>query len=315
MGEMGETGETTKLMNRHISRFFERLPMGLALALLLALRTQAGAGVERASSQGADGETLYSPLPQSVQEDLGDIRPAASASVLSYFHGQATVSGQYLSNGPLFHSRDRADFLILPSLQGGFTAPLGQHFKVDVEARVEDYTYVSHSPLGFWGVSGNADIEYRYKPSWPGIYAGIAPYYYLSYSDGNRLTAALGPVAGIEQSITINRGKTLLMMGYNFGQYYASPGIDTRQSHTLTLALTQQIRPSLYAEVYWEGEYSIYTEDNRDEMLDIVGLTLIHQFNPHLFLSVFVNYADNASNNGLAKYETINTGAGLTLQY
>jgi hypothetical protein len=307
-----------------------RTPAGLAiaLALLLAAGTPAVAGDTSSETSGdtsgaTDGGTFYSPLPAKVQEDLGDIRPAATAGVMSYFHGQASVNTEYISNAALYHSRDEADFLILPELQGGFTVPLNKNFKLELDARLEDYTYSSQQKLGFWGVSGNADLEYRYKPTWPRFYAGVEPYYYLSYETGTRLTAAIGPVAGVDQTLSINRGKTLLFAGYHFGQYYPMPGYDhpstysydTRQSHTLTISLTQQIKPDLYAQLYWQGQYSIYEVQNRDELRDVLGATLIHQFTPQIFGSVFVNYVDNASNNSLAKYETVYAGVGLVWQY
>jgi hypothetical protein len=285
---------------------------GIATTLVLlagGARAHADTGT---SGQGASGGTFYSPLPKKVQEDIGDIRPEGEAGILSYFHGQATVNGQYTSNAALYHSKDDADFLIAPVLQGGFTAPLTKTVTIDLEARLEDFTYSSNQPLGFWGTSGDA---YLYKPSWPRIYAGMEPYYYLSYANGNRLTAAIGPVAGIDQSLSINRGKTLLFAGYHFGQYFSSPDIDTRQSHTVTISLTQQIRPAYYAQLYWQLQYSDYTVYGRDETRDVLGVSVIHQFNPHTFASLFVNYVDNASNNSLAKYTTVNAGFSLVWQF
>jgi hypothetical protein len=143
----------------------------------------------------------------------------------------------------------------------------------------------------------------------------VAPYYYLSYDTGNRLTSAIGPVAGVDQTFSLSRGKTLLYVGYEFGQYYASPGIDTRQSHTVTASLTQQLKRDYYAQLYWQLQYSDYTVFGRDETRDIIGVSVIHQFTPHTFASLFVNYVDNASNNSLAKYTSINSGFSLVLQY
>ena len=290
----------------------------MTIMLLLAAGANAGAADDSRGlgfSQGAEEAVFNSPLPKSVQEDLGDIRPVEETGVLSYFHGQASVEGEYTSNAPLYHSRDRADFLIAPTLRGGFTAPLNRNFTVDLEAQLDDFTYASHQNLGFWGVSGGANLEYRYKPAWPRIFVGAEPYYYLSYSDGNRLTSAIGPVAGVDQSFSLNRGKTLLFAGYHFGQYFASPGIDTRQSQTVTISLTQQLRRDLYAQVYWQWEYSDYTVFGRDETLDLEGVSLIRQINPRTFVSLFVNYADNASNNSLAKYTAVNAGFSLVWQY
>jgi len=295
-----------------------RLAIAMALLLFAAgARSFAADGppIVDGSSQAADGGAFYSPLPEKVQEDIGDIRPAENAPFSSYFHGQATVNTEYTSNAPLYHGRDEADFLIAPAFQASFSAPLDKHFRIDLAARLEDFTYASHQDLGFWGFSGNADIEYRYKPSWPRIYAGAEPYYYLTYATGNRLTTAIGPVAGVDQTLSINRGKTLLLMGYHFGDYFSSPGIDTRQSHTVTAALTQQLQRDLYAQLYWQLQYSRFTTYGRDELRDIVGVSLIHQFTPQTFISLFLNYVDNASNNSLAKYETVNAGVSLVWQY
>jgi len=300
-----------------------RLTAGLALALLAAggqvraadTITQASNAANQGSNGGTDEGTFNAPLSEKEQEDLGDIRPTAAASFLSYFHGQATVNTQYTSNAPLYHSKDEADFLIAPTLEGGFTAPLNKYFKINADVRLEDYTYASHQDLGFYGVSSDADIEYRYKPVWPRIYVGTEPYYYLTYSFGNRLTSAIGPVAGVDQTISINRGKTLLYLGYHFGQYFSAPAIDTRQSHAVTLAFTQQIKPDLYAQLYYQWQYSRYTVFGRDEDRNVAGLSLIHQLNPVTFLSLFVNYVDNASNNSLAKYTTLNTGLSLVYQF
>lgn len=287
----------------------------VAAALLTAACGRAIGDDQTSGSGSAQGGTFYSPLPEKVQEDLGDIRPASEAGFLSYFHGQASLNGQYTSNAALYHSRDDADFLISPLLQGGFTAPLNKNLDVDLEARLEDFTYASNQTLGFWGFSGNADVDYRYKPSWPRLYVGVEPYYYFSYANGNRLTSAIGPAAGIDQTLSINRGKTLLYAGYHFGQYFSSPDIDTRQSHTVTISVTQQLRRDYYAQLYWQLEYSDYTVYGRDETRDVVGLSVIHQFTPHTFISLFGNYVDNASNNSLAKYTSVNAGFSLVWQF
>jgi len=289
-----------------------RYVVGIAVtALLLA----AGSRVSADTNQDLEGGTFSSPLPAKVQEDLGDIRPAESAGIRSYFHGEATVNGQYVSNAPLYHSRDQADFLIAPVLQGNFSAPLNQNFRIDADARIEDFTYASHQDLGFWGFSGDTDLEYRYKPTWPRMFVGVEPYYYFSYATGDRLTSAIGPVAGVDQTVSLDRGKTLLFAGYHFGQYFSTPNIDTRQSHTVTVSLTQQLRHDLYAQVYWQLQYSDYMVYGRDELRDVEGLSLIHQLTPQAFVSLFANYVDNASNNSLAKYTSVNAGVSVVFQY
>jgi hypothetical protein len=270
---------------------------------------------QNAANQGTGTSSNTQGLDQKEKEDLGNIQPASTAGFASYFHGQASLNMQYTSNAPLYHTHDDADFIIIPSVEEGVVAPLNEQFKFDAAVRLEDFTYVSHQSLGFWGFSSNADLEYRYKPNWPRIYVGTEPYYYFSYDTGGRLTSAIGPVAGMDQSYSINRGKTLLLLAYHFGQYYSEPSLDTRQSHTFTIALTQQIKPDLYGQVYYQWQYSKYSIFGRDEDRNVVGVSLIHQLSPTSFLSAFFNFVDNASNNSLAKYTTLNSGLSLVYQY
>ena len=286
----------------------------IAATILASAGRSAFAG-DSSTSGPVDGGTFYSPLPASVKEDLGDIKPESAAGIMSFVHIQAQVDGQYTSNAALYHSRDNADFLITPSLRADVNYPITKQVSIDAEARLEDFTYSSNQSLGFYGFAGNVDLEYRYKPTWPRLFVGVEPYYYFSYDTGDRLTSAIGPVAGVDQTISLDRGKTLLFAGYHFGQYFSTPDIDTRQSHTFTLSITQQILRNLYAQAYWQFQYSKYTTYGRDELRDIVGVSMIHQFTPATFGSLFVNYVDNASNNSLAKYETVNVGVSLVWQY
>jgi hypothetical protein len=295
----------------------------VAISMLLAAGAQSysadgpanAQAINEGESPAVDNAIPIPPQPEKVQEDLGDIRPADNAPLSSYFSGQAMVNTMYTSNAPLYHSRDEADFLIAPSMEGSFAAPLNKNFRINLTARIEDFTYASHQNLGFWGFSGNEYLEYRYKPSAPRIYVGVEPYYYFSYSSGNRLTSSIAPVAGVDQTFSINRGKTLVYLGYHFGQYFSSPVIDTRESQTVTASLTQQIRRDLYAQLYWQFQYSRYNVYGRDETRNLVGVNLIHQFTPKTYVSLFVNYVDNASDNSLAKYEATNAGVSFVWQY
>ena len=290
-----------------------RRSLTLGLAFLFSLAAPLWAG---SADESADTGAFTTRLPKSVQEDIGDIHPASEAGIMSYFHGQAQLNTEYTSNARLNHGVGGSpDFLVNPTLRGGFTAPLGKGFTVDLESQLDDVNYAGHQDLGFWGFSGSADLQYRYKPTWPKIYAGVEPYYYFSYDTGDRLTSAVGPVAGIEQTLALNRGKTLLLFGYHFGSYYASPGIDTHEAHTLTAAVTQQINRELYAQLYYQWQYSVYTQASRIQSRNLVGGSLIYKFDPNLFASLYANYVNNDSNQSLARYENVNVGLSLTWQF
>jgi len=171
-----------------------QVAMATALLLCAAVARSTGADAPSATASATQAavndNNFFSPLPEKTQEDLGDIRPEASAPFSSYFQGEAEINTQYVSNAPLYHSHDDADFLTAPMLEEGFAAPLNKYFRLDIETRVEDYTYASHQTLGFWGFSADGSIEFRYKPSWPRFYVGTDPYYYFTYS---RATGSRAP--------------------------------------------------------------------------------------------------------------------------
>lgn len=251
-----------------------------------------------------------------VKEDIGDIHPASEASPGSYFHGGAQVRGVYTSNAKLRGNHGSSDFLTMPTLEGGFTAPMGRGFDLDVLARAESTIYSRFDERGFWGFSGQANIDYRFKPSWPRVYVGTEAYRYNSFDNNDNLASAVSLQTGVDQGVSLNRGKTLLFAGYNFSHYFAFPEVDTRNTHRLTVSLTQQIRPALYGQVFYQWQYSSYEQQgDRGDSRHAVGLNLIYQFRPNVFGSVNTAFVDNNSTRAPASYQNVTAGVGVTWQF
>lgn len=260
-------------------------------------------------------EAKISRLPDSVKEDIGDIHPIAEATFFSHFHGNVQLRGIYTSNARLRGNRGSPDYLTIPTLEEGFTAPLGKGFDLDSIFRAETTIYSRYNERSFWGFGGATNLGYRYRPTWPHAYLGSEQYYYESYENGDKLASAVSMQAGLDQSFTLNRGKTLLFAGYNFGHYFAFPDLDTRNSHRLTFSLTQQLRPALYAQFFYQWQYSAYTQEDRDDSRNVIGLNFIYQFTPHLFGSLNSAFVDNNSSLSPASYQNVTTGAGLSWQF
>ena len=254
-------------------------------------------------------------LSASAKEDIGDMRPASEAGVLSYFHTTAQLRGNYSSNPQLYHNNSAGDFLTMPSLETRFSAPMGGGFRLNGLARAESIIYSRYDERGVWGFSGQADIEYRYRPQWPRIFAGVEPYYYNAFENSRHLAAAVGPVTGIDKGWAINRGRTLLIAAYKFGSYFADPTLDDRNTHSLTLSCTHQIRPGLFAQVFYQWQFSDYRQEDRHDSRNIAGANMVYQFTPHLFGTLSASYVNNDSDRSLADYQNVNAGAGLTWQF
>lgn len=260
-------------------------------------------------------QAKLSGLSDSVKEDIGDIHPAAEAGILSYFHGNAQVRDTYTSNARLRGNHGSGDYLTIPTLEEGFTAPLGRGFDIDSIVRAESTIYSRFDERSFWGFSGQTNLGYRFRPTWPQAYIGTEQYYYQSFENGEKLASAVSAQAGLVQSVTLNRGKTLLFAGYNYAHYFAFPDLDTRNAHHLTLSLTHQLRPALYAQLFYQWQYSAYTQEDRDDSRNVAGLNFIYQFTPHLFGSLNSAFVDNNSSFSAASYQNVTTSAGLSWQF
>lgn len=271
-----------------------------------------GAILRAADTYRANGKV--GTTPESVVEDIGDIRPIEEAGIRSYFHGNASVRGNYTSNARLQGDHGSSDFLTMPTLEGGLIIPMGGGFTLNTVARAESVIYSSHDERGIWGFSGEAAVEYRHQPAWPRIYAGMEPYYYNSFDTGDRVAAGAGFVGGIDQGWPVNRGRSLITAGYRFGTYLTSPE-DDRNVHRLTASYTHQFRPELYGQIFYQWQYSAYTSYDRDDSRHIVGLNFIYQITANVFGSLNSAYVDNNSTRQLADYSTVNAGLGVTWQF
>lgn len=264
------------------------------------------------------GEThTYTASSQSdeTKEDIGDIHPEGTGSILSRFRATASMRGEYTSNARLSGNHGSSDFLYLPTMEVGFNQPFGHGISLDISTRAETVVYASNHDRGFWGFSGAATLDYRYRTNLPRIYVGVEPYRYVGFDTGDSVAEALALTTGVDHDWAINKGRSLIFAGYNFTNYYASPSLDDRDTHRVILGFTHQFRPALFGQIFYSYQYTDYQTVSRHDSRNIAGLSVTYQFTQHLFTSLFVNFVDSDSSLGAASYQGVNGGLGLTYQF
>jgi hypothetical protein len=248
-----------------------------------------------------------------VRQEIGDIQ--SEATFLSHFRADLQVRGQAVSNAALLGSHGDNDFLFLPTLDVGYNVPMGAGFSLDAAGRVETATYARNDERSFWGYSGRASLDWRGGNQWPRIWAGVEPYRFVSFDDGDDLAEALGVGTGIDQCWVFNRGHTLVALAYSFTSYFADPALDDRDVHRVIASVTHQFTPQFYGQAMYAWQYSTYDRQGRDDSRHIAGLNLIYQFNEHLFGTFSTTSVANNSNRDLAQYENATAGLGLDVRF
>lgn len=250
-----------------------------------------------------------------AREDVGDLRPAEELPWSSFFHGNAQVQGEYTANAHLLGNEGSSDFLWFPSLQGGFTVPIGNKFILETSARLESAIYSRFQDHGFYGTSADLTLDYQPLKWLPHFYVGAQPYYYLGFDTGDRVGEAIAFSTGVVDYRFLFRGKTMLFGGYNFSNYLASPSADNRNAHRAMIGVTQQLSPATYTQLFYAFQFSDYFDNDRRDVRHVVGLNLVYQFSEHLFGSVAGSFVNNHSTNSLATYQSLMGSTGLTFQF
>jgi len=270
------------------------------------------------NSLSASASGNFKPLAPEQKEDLGDLKPAPGEQPGIKTRASFSTKVEYTTNSLMVGNHGSGDMLWMPTLELGANIPISQKLDFDVLGRAESIGYTRNNDHGFIGFSGAATLGYRYQPKWPRLYVGAEPYFYNSFSmfDNKRSTIdAVGAEAGIDQSVAVNNGFTLLFGGYQYSQWFTSPTIDSRDQHRIILGVSQQFRPSLFGQLFYSFQYSHYHNADRNDLRHIVGGSLIYLFNDHLSANLSAGFADNDSTVNFGSYQEANIGLGLLWQF
>jgi hypothetical protein len=288
-----------------------------ASLLFLAFLSVAALPRRAAAGDGAAGAVSPRQLPSEV-EDIGQISepPAAAGNAEnSKFRLNVSTRVEYTSNAELSGNHGSSDVIFLPAIEAGYTTPLGHGFDFDLTSIIEAGLYSDRTNRSFLGYSTQATLDWKYDTKWPRLYMAVDPYRFDSFDRGGLITEAIGTLVGTDWGLSFNAGKSYAFVGYTFENDFSDPTEDNRSSHRAVIGISQQLRPRLFAQLYYQYQYSNYQNVARDDSSNAVTASLIWQLNRHLFSTMSASYIDNNSTEDHASYRAVTTSLGLSYQF
>jgi len=240
--------------------------------------------------------------------------PAPPQGLKGKFRFNVTARAEYTSNAKLSGNNSSSDFIGLPTIEGGYNVALGKYFTFDLSTKVESGIYADNGSHDFVGYSANATLDFRPKPGLPRVYITAEPYRYDNF-DGDLITEAIGVEAGTDWGYSFNSGHSVAYLGYNYGHYFADPGMDDRNSHRIVVGIAHQLRQNLTAQLFYAWQYNDYTDIERHDSRNLVGLNFVYAFSKNWFGTLSTSFVDNDSNFEHASYQSVTAALGLTLQF
>ena len=298
-----------------------------ARSLSLFALTLAAAGVCAVAQDAKNYSYGTSAKTQSADEieDIGDISDTGGQAegksmpeapgAKGKFRVNVTARGEYTSNAKLSGNHSSSDFIGLPTIEGGYNVGFGKHITFDLSTKVESGIYADNSDRSFIGYSANATLDYRPKPNMPRIYVTAEPYRYDSFDTGDRITQAIGVAAGTDWGVSFNAGRSVAFIGYNYGRYFADPGIDSRNTHRIVVGLAHQLRQNLTGQLFYSWQFNDYTDIDRHDSRNMAGLNLVYSFSRNWFGSFTTSFVDSDSDFDRASYQSVTGALGLTWQF
>jgi hypothetical protein len=281
-------------------------------------------------AQDATNYSFHTPAaPQSKDEveDIGDISNdgagtesdgksvPAPEGLKGKFRFNVSTRGEYTSNAKLTGNNSSSDFIGLPTVEAGYNVALGKYFTFDLATKVESALYAANNDRGFVGYSADATLDFRPKVGAPRVYITAEPYRYDGFDTGDRISQAVGLLAGTDWGVSFNAGRSLAFAGYSYGHYFADPTIDNRNAHQIVVGVAHQLRQNLTAQLFYSWQYSDFVNIDRHDSRNMVGLNFIYSLTKNLFGNFTTSFVDNDSDYLHASYQSVTTSVGLTLQF
>ncbi len=289
------------------------------MKLRLSSLTIALLGIAAAFTNLRAGETVAHGSGQTAAEaeDIGEITEAPPDNGMngSKFRLNSGIRTQFTTNAELSGSHSSADLIFFPAIEAGYSSGLGHGFVFDITAIVEPGLYSSHTDRSFFGYSAQTTLSWSPSPKMPRFFIGAEPYRFDSFERDSLITEAIGTLGGVDWGYSFNNGKSFLFAGYTFENYFSNPTEDNRLSNRVVVGITEQLQPRLFAQLWYQYENSDYHNVDRSDNKHAVTLSLIYQFNKHLFGTLGESFVDNNSTEQHASYQAILSSAGLSWQF
>ena len=176
-------------------------------------------------------------------------------------------------------------------------------------------SFIRASTNAVSGATADQGLSAGSRGGGPQFFVSLEPYRFANYSSADTIAEAVGISEGVDHSIVINNGHSLLFGGYAFTSYFATPSLDNRDTHRLLIGITHELNPRLFAQLFYSWEYQVFQEYDRHDSRHVVGLNMIYKIRQNLFGNISAYFVDSESNLGLGTYQNAIVRSGLNMQF
>lgn len=291
---------------------------------LLALAALAPAALAQVSPPARDGrgdpldalarEGSTTAPDEALLEDGGNPDELTRAERALRSRVSVTNDLVYQSNAELAGRGGEGDFVWFPSVGGTATYKVSDTLSLEGRAALQAGFYADLTELDFWGVSGEILGRRALAGNWS-VYGGLEAYDYQSLDDGDDLSRALAPAAGLSYLRYYAASRTYGFADIGVKHHYTDPASDERDEITASIGLTKQIGDKLYAQGFYEYRFANYEDGGREDHRNYLSAFLIYLFSDSVRGSVGISLVDNDSNRAGADYQSVNTGLGSSVSW
>jgi hypothetical protein len=262
-------------------------------------------------------------LSEEEKEAMRDLGPVKVVRPPRYFTFLNDTSVEWDSNARLASANAQDSTLIIERLSLRYSREFAPQWRVTSTARQQFFWFTSLPSSDFLGQSLDTDVSYQIKGVVPKVFElvfdprlflGCNLYRYEDYNTGSQFVKAAVIRGGSDHAIPFFNGQSAFFYGYTGSVENTTPGTFDKHQHQVYGGWNQTVIPRyISAQAFYRFAYSEYTNVDRDDKNNLMGLTLNYRVNEWVNLSGFANYTRNISN--VAEYQNLATGVLFNFNY
>jgi hypothetical protein len=167
----------------------------------------------------------------------------------------------------------------------------------------------------FWGVSGDARLNYRPQGRGTTLYIGSEAHNYESLKAEGHLSGGVAPLAGIGYVRYLPRASTHVFADVHGQYHFTTSEASERVQYTASIGATRLLTSNVYLQGYYATSHADYEDTDRRDRRNIIGLNLVYSPRDTLQLRTGVTFIDSDSTLPAAEYQSVNYGLGGTLAW
>jgi hypothetical protein len=221
----------------------------------------------------------------------------------------------YQSNAELDGRGGQGDLVWFPSIAATADYKVSDTLSLEARAALQTGVYADLTELDFWGATGELLGRRALGAGGWSLYGGVEAYDYQSLDDGDSLSRAIAPKAGLGYLRYYAESRTYGFADLGVKHRYTDPASDERDEFTASLGVTRQLADRVYAQGFYEYRFANYEDGGREDQRHYLSASVTYLFTDAVRAGLSLSFLDNDSNTAGADYQTVNTGLSSSVSW